>query len=53
MRGSGIVAIGALVVWGLIVADIWRHPSGTQAAASGVSTASTPFIQGLTGGTVG
>lgn len=30
-------AVGA-VVFGLIIADIWTHPSGTQAAGSAINT---------------
>lgn len=44
-------AFGGLIVMGLIVADIWLHPAGTQAAASGFSSVETPVIHGLLGST--
>ena len=40
----------ALVVGGLIVADILIHPAGTAAAASGLQGLETPVISGLLGG---
>ncbi|HLI23582.1 MAG TPA: hypothetical protein VKU91_01400 [Acidimicrobiales bacterium] len=42
-------SFAALVVGGLIVADVLLHPSGVSAAASGFNTATTPTIQGLVG----
>ena len=42
-------SLAALVVGGIIVADILIHPAGTQAAANGISTVSKPAISGLLG----
>lgn len=44
-------AFGALVVGGLIVADILIHPAGTQAASQGIVGIETPAIHGLLGST--
>jgi hypothetical protein len=44
-----IFTLGALVVGGLIVADILIHPSGTQAASQGITGIETPVIHGLLG----
>lgn len=43
------IGIGALVVWGLIIADVLRNPGGTQAASSGAVNIETPVISGLVG----
>ncbi len=36
MRVTGFWALTGLVVVGLIVADIWTHPAGTNAAGTQV-----------------
>lgn len=46
-----VFSFAALVVGGLIVADILLHPAGVQAAASGFNTVQTPVIHGLLGST--
>ncbi len=44
-------SLAALVVGGLIVADFLTHPTGTTAAANGVSSIVTPSEKGLIGQT--
>lgn len=44
-------AFGGLIVIGLMVADIWTHPQGTQAASQGFQGIETPVIHGLLGST--
>ena len=46
---SKFFSLAALVVAGIIVADILIHPAGTQAAANGIATVSKPAIGGLLG----
>ncbi len=46
---SKIFSIAALVVGGIIIADILTHPTGTQAAATGFHKIQTGAIQGLLG----
>lgn len=41
------VSLGALIVVGLVVADILAHPQGTASAASGVTGIESPIIKGL------
>lgn len=36
MRVTGFWAAVGAVIFGLILADIWTHPAGTQAAGSAV-----------------
>lgn len=43
------VGLGALIVWGVIIADIWTHPAGTQAASAGAQGVEKPLISGLLG----
>jgi hypothetical protein len=50
---SGFLSLAALVVGGIIVADILTHPSGTAAASSGINGLVTPAIAGLLGSTGG
>ena len=45
-----IASIGALVIGGIILADILTHPTGTAAAAKGISTITTPAYAALLGG---
>lgn len=46
---SKFFSLAALVVAGIIVADILIHPTGTKAAATGVSNVTKPAISGLLG----
>ena len=46
---SNIFSIAALVVGGIIVADILTHPTGTAAASSGINTLVGSSISGLLG----
>jgi len=48
--GSQIFSLAALVVGGIIVADILIHPTGTQAAANGLASLTTPAESALLGG---
>lgn len=43
-------SLAALVVGGIIVADILTHPTGTQAAANGLAGIITPTEASLLGG---
>jgi hypothetical protein len=47
--GSQIFSLAALVVGGIIVADILIHPTGTQAAANGLASITTPAESSLLG----
>lgn len=47
--GARIAAAFALVVTGVILADILIHPQGTQAAANGVAQILTPSYNALLG----
>jgi len=46
---SKFFSLAALVVGGIIVADILTHPAGTAAASKGISGITTPAISGLLG----
>jgi len=46
---SKFFSLAALVVGGIIVADILTHPVGTAAASKGVAGITNPAIQGLLG----
>jgi len=48
--GSQIFSLAALVVGGIIVADILIHPAGTQAATQGLAMITTPAESALLGG---
>lgn len=51
MRVTGIwTAVGA-VIMGVILADIWTHPNGTNAAANGVVNIEKPTYNALLGQT--
>jgi len=43
-------SIGALVIGGIIIADVLTHPSGTAAASQGISTVTSPAYAALLGG---
>jgi hypothetical protein len=47
--GSQIFSLAALVVGGIILADILIHPSGTQAATNGLASITTPAEASLLG----
>ena len=42
-------SLAALVVGGIIVADILIHPQGTQAASTGITGVTTPAFGALLG----
>lgn len=46
---SRFFSLAALVVGGIIVADILIHPAGTKAASTGVAGITKPAITGLLG----
>lgn len=48
-RGSAIASTVALIITGVIIADILIHPVGTQAAANSVATVSKPAFSALLG----
>jgi len=48
---SGILSIAALVVGGVIVADILTHPTGTAAASNGLLGLWSSSLNGLLGST--
>lgn len=49
MRGSAIAATIALVITGVVIANILTHPVGTQAAANSISTVAKPAFSALLG----
>lgn len=46
---SKFFSLAALVVGGIIVADVLTHPAGTKAASTGARKFATPAIRGLLG----
>jgi hypothetical protein len=46
---SGLFSLAALVVVGIIVADIIKNPAGTKAASSGITTLVGGAESGLLG----
>jgi hypothetical protein len=48
---SGILSIAALIVGGVIVADILTHPAGTAAASNGLMGLWGSSLNGLLGKT--
>ena len=46
---SRIVAIGSLVVIGVIIADVLIHPAGTAAASAGATGIEKPALNALLG----
>jgi len=48
-RGSAFVSLAALVIFGIILADLVANPTGTKGAASGVATILTPSYNALLG----
>lgn len=49
MRGSAIAAAFALVITGVIIADVLTHPAGTAAAANGAATILKPTYNAVLG----
>lgn len=49
MRVTSILGLAALVVTGVIVADILTHPAGTQAAGNAISGIAKPSYNALLG----
>jgi len=47
--GSKIFSLAALVVGGIIVADILIHPAGTTAASKGFNSLASTSVNGLLG----
>lgn len=48
-RPTTFVGLLALVVTGIIIADIWIHPAGTKAAADGLVAITKPAESALLG----
>jgi len=48
-RPTTIIGLAALVVVGVIVADLVTHPAGTTAAANGINTLAKTSVSGLLG----
>jgi len=51
MRPTSFLALGGLVVVGVIIADFLIHPEGTKAAANGVVNIAKPTFNALLGHT--
>ena len=51
MNGRSIFGLAALVVVGIILADVLTHPTGTAAASNGVANLWGPSVNGLLGKT--
>ena len=49
MRGTGIFALGALIIAGTMVGDILAHPTGTKAAGGVITGLWTSSLQGVAG----
>lgn len=47
--GAQIGSIAALIITGIVLADILIHPTGTQAAANAVTTIAKPSYNALLG----
>ena len=48
-RGSTVLALGSLFLFGVIIADILIHPQGTQAASNGIVGVAKPSFNALLG----
>ena len=48
-RPTTLLALGGVIVAGLIVADFLRNPKGTMAIANGATQISTPTVNALAG----
>jgi len=51
MRAGGFVALGMLVVWGVMAADVLKNPQGTTAASQGAQGIEKPALNALLGAT--
>jgi hypothetical protein len=51
MRPTSFIGVVGLVIVGIIVADFLIHPNGTQAAANGIVSVTTPAYNALLGST--
>lgn len=51
MRPTGILAMGGLIIFGVILADFLIHPAGTKAAANGIVSIEKPSLNALLGST--
>lgn len=49
MRGTGLAAVGLLIVSGWMLADVIGHPAGTKAAGNVITTLWKTSGQGVTG----
>lgn len=49
MRPTNLIGLAALVVVGIIFADVLVHPDGTKAAANGIVSITKPAEQALLG----
>ena len=49
MRPTTVIGLAALVVVGIIVADLLTHPEGTKAAGNAVNQLTKTSVQGLLG----
>jgi len=45
-----LAAIATLIITGVIIADVLTHPSGVQAASSGINTLAGSSFNALLGG---
>lgn len=51
MNARGVFGLAALIVVGVIVADILTHPTGTAAASNGIGKIWGTSVNGLLGKT--
>lgn len=49
MRPTNLIGLAALVVVGIIIADVLTHPGGTNAAANGIVAITKPAESALLG----
>jgi len=49
-RPTTVIGLAALIVVGVIVADLLTHPSGTAAAGNAVNQLAQTSVSGLLGG---
>ena len=49
MRPTTLIGVFGLVIVGIILADVWAHPAGTKAAASGATSILDPTYNALLG----
>jgi hypothetical protein len=51
MRPTSVIGVVGLVVVGVILADFWAKPQGTNAAANGIVAIEKPGLNALLGQT--